>query len=361
MAFYSLMLGGALAAQGQEYKVASMTLDQMDLTARTKPRVDLNGRKCAVIKIIVQDNITSVEGNVIGEVESNGMQKVLYVTHDSRQINILFENHLPLKLVFDDYGIKAVTESMVYKIKLESDNEKMSAESMMGKASESDETAKDVMTFTVNGVNFDMVKVDGGSYLWGYEGWEDNDDLLSVEVETFYIGKTEVTQELWEAVMGDNPSEFVGKTNPVENVSWEDCMEFVGRLSRLTGRKFRLPNEYEWEYAARGGGKTQSFYLSGSNNINRIAWNRDNSNEQTHPVAQKLDNELGIYDMSGNVWEWCSDTPIIEKDDSSGLTYTYCVYRGGSWMCDENTCRITFRDTDESTAVSNDRGLRIAL
>lgn len=192
-----------------------------------------------------------------------------------------------------------------------------------------------VETFTVNGVTFEMVRVDGGA------------------MAPFYIGKTEVTQRLWYAVMGNNPSYFIGDNNPVEQVSWFDCQEFVERLSRLTGKNFRLPTEREWEYAAKGGSKSRGYEYSGSNDLYRVAWYEENSGDQTHPVAQKLDNELGIYDMSGNVWEWCSD---LWSSDSS-----YRVNRGGSWGSGAARCRVAYRDHDTPGCRSGRLGFRLAL
>lgn len=192
-----------------------------------------------------------------------------------------------------------------------------------------------VETFNVNGVTFEMVKVDGGA------------------LPTYYIGKTEVTQRLWMAVMGNNPSYYIGDNNPVERVSWYDCQEFVERLSRLTGRNFRLPSEQEWEYAARGGSKSRGYEYSGSNDLYRVAWYEENSNNMTHPVAQKLDNELCIYDMSGNVWEWCSD--LYNSSSSSR------VIRGGSWLSSATDCRVAYRGYCSPGNRSYDLGLRLAL
>lgn len=192
-----------------------------------------------------------------------------------------------------------------------------------------------VERFTVNGVTFEMVKVDGGA------------------LTPFYIGKTEVTQKLWYAVMGSNPSNFIGDNNPVENVSWYDCQEFVERLSRLTGRNFRLPSEREWEYAAKGGNKSRGYTYSGSDDLYRVAWYTENSNNMTHPVGQKLDNELGIFDMSGNVWEWCSD---CWDSSCSGR-----VYRGGGWGSSASNCRVSSRGYDSPSYRNDFIGLRLAL
>ena len=168
-------------------------------------------------------------------------------------------------------------------------------------------------TFTVNGVSFNMIKVEGGTFWMG----ADDDDLDAfaderptrmVRLSDYYIGETEVTQELWDAVMGTQPSAFSGNKNPVERVSWDDCKEFIRRLNEKTGMHFRLPTEAEWEYAARGGNKSNGYLYAGSNNINEVACCISNNiNYTTLSVGSLSPNELGIYDMSGNVFEWCED------------------------------------------------------
>ena len=184
---------------------------------------------------------------------------------------------------------------------------------------------------TVNGVDFKMIKVEGGTFTMG-EGKEAHEVTLS----EYYIGEFEVTQELWEAVMGSNPSNFKGGYLPVEMVNWNDCQGFIAKLNRLTGKTFRLPTEAQWEYAARGGNKSKGYKYSGSNNIDEVAWYCNNSGGSTHPVGTKSPNELGIYDMSGNVWEWCQDwygkyskdSQTNPQGPSSGSNR---VRRGGSY------------------------------
>lgn len=171
-----------------------------------------------------------------------------------------------------------------------------------------------IVPFVVNGVKFDMVLVQGGTYMMGCEplfwnGTGRNDEVPrhGVEVNSFYMGRYEVTQRLWEAVMGSNPSNFKGEDFPVEQVSYYDVQEFINRLNELTGKHFRLPTEAEWEYAARGGNLSEGYCYSGGDKVEAVGWSQINSESLPHNVGELIPNELGLYDMTGNVWEWCSD------------------------------------------------------
>ncbi len=210
-------------------------------------------------------------------------------------------------------------------------------------------------TITLNGeVVFKMIAVDGGTFSMGATSEQGSDansnekPVHSVTLSDYYIGETEVTQELWEAVMGSNPSYFSGDQKPVEKVSWDDCKEFITKLNNLTGKNFRLPTEAEWEYAARGGNKSKGYKYSGSNTIGDVAWYSSNSSSTTHNVKTKSPNELGIYDMSGNVWEWCEDwygdyssgSQTNPMGPSSGSSR---VLRDGSWNSNAWGCRVSLR------------------
>lgn len=236
-------------------------------------------------------------------------------------------------------------------------------------------------SFTANGVEFKVAMVEAGTFRMGYEGTDTSKcEFLKPRHEVtltkdFYISQTEVTQELWEAVMDTNPSHFHGAQLPVENVSWEDCDLFIAKLNEITGKKFRMPTEAEWEFAAKGGNRSMGYIYSGSNTIGEVAWfGQDdghaypdgNSGETTHPVAQKKANELGIYDMSGNVWEWCRDwfgkypaepqnNPLCNAD------FIGRVVRGGGYASMKEYCYTSERNFHEPTYHDRFVGLRLAL
>ena len=226
-----------------------------------------------------------------------------------------------------------------------------------------------VETFNVNGVSFDMVRVDGGTFMMGsYDGASDEMPVHSETVATFYIGKTEVTVALWKAVMGSIPQLYSDTpTYPIHNVTWEDCVEFCDRLNRITGRNFRLPTEAEWEYAARGGNKSRGYIYAGSNDLDRVGWYYQNTRGRDysymHPVGCKLDNELGLYDMSGNVWEWTSDLYSYSYDGyrNGGSTGRGHVGRGGGYGNDPDRCRVTGRSGSSGTISHYNLGFRLAL
>ena len=274
------------------------------------------------------------------------------------------------------------------------------------------------ITITVKGVSFKMVKVQGGTFTMGATPEQGSDvydkekPAHRVTLSSYYIGETEVTQALWKAVMGSNPSGFApqasnasrcsydsfvadakrlnarragsvriptraewdaamltttGSTKkPVEKVSWNDCQTFIQKLNQLTGRKFRLPTEAEWEFAARGGNSSRGYKYSGSNTLGNVAWYEDNSGETTHDVKTKAPNELGIYDMSGNVWEWCQDwygdySSEAQTNPKGPTSGSYRVYRGGSWFYDARRCRSANRNTYVPACANEELGFRLAL
>lgn len=221
----------------------------------------------------------------------------------------------------------------------------------------------------VKGVEYPMVFVEGGTFMMG----SDDSDAYDYEkpehnviLSGYHIGKYEVTQDLWEAVMGSNPSYFKGSRKPVEKVSWEDCQEFIRKLNNLTGKNFKLPTEAQWEYAARGGKKSRGYKYSGSNTIGDVAWYTYNSGNETHDVGTKSPNELGLYDMTGNVYEWCSDwygsyESSSQTNPSGPSSGFYRVNRGGSWPNTERYCRLSFRNLNSPGNSFIHLGFRLCL
>jgi len=215
----------------------------------------------------------------------------------------------------------------------------------------------------------EMVWVEGGTFTMGCTSeqdsscWDDELPAHQVTLNDFDIGKYEITQKQWVLIMGTNPSTNKGDNLPVENVSWDEAQEFIRRLNDSASKQYRLPTEAEWEYAARGGNKSKKYKYSGGNDINAVAWYKDNSGGKSHAVGTKAANELGIYDMNGNVNEWCSDrydaysaSPQTNPQGaSSGLSF---VYRGGCYSDRTDFCRITVRCFFHSSYTDN-MGLRV--
>jgi formylglycine-generating enzyme required for sulfatase activity len=243
---------------------------------------------------------------------------------------------------------------------------------------------KENLTLTVGGVSFKMVWVEGGTFTMGCtpeqggDCEEDEAPAHSVTLDGYYMGETEVTQALWTAVMGttvrqqrdkaDPPLPLSGKGNnyPMYYVNYDEAVQFARKLSQLTGRTFSLPTEAEWEYAARGGSKSRGYKYAGSNGIDAVAWYDGNSGDQNHPVAQKAANELGLYDMSGNVWEWCSDwkggySSGAQRNPTGPGSGFGRVLRGGGWYGSAWSCRVSGRSYNDSTGGNDGSGFRLVF
>jgi len=217
----------------------------------------------------------------------------------------------------------------------------------------------------------EMVFIQGGTFqMGGNDGGDDEKPVHSVTINNFYMGKYEVTQKQWQEIMGNNPSYFKNCDNcPVESVSWNDVQDFIRKLNEKTGKNYRLPTEAEWEYAARGGNKSRGFTYSGSNKVGEVGWYDGNSGSKTHPVGQKQANEIGLYDMTGNVWEWCSDwyrSDYYKSSSSSNpkgpTDSSFRVLRGGSWYSKPARQRVSYRyhDVGYPSNRSDVDGFRIA-
>ena len=230
----------------------------------------------------------------------------------------------------------------------------------------------------VNGLSFNMIQVQGGTFKMGAQNsdpkapnydpdaFPTESPVHSVTLSDYMIGETEVTQALWKEVMGDNPSRWKGDNLPVECVKWNDVTVFIQKLNKLTGKEFSLPTEAEWEYAARGGNKSQGYVFSGSNSINDIAWHSGNSANKTHEVKAKAPNELGLFDMSGNVWEWCQDQKgeydsKAQTNPTGPSTGSSFICRGGCWSNKQKQCRVSYRIDNNPTRSNYKHGFRLVL
>lgn len=226
----------------------------------------------------------------------------------------------------------------------------------------------------VRSIENNMLRIEGGTFTMGCQNENDTSCYYwekpahKVTLNTFYMARYPVTQKDWLAVVGDKPWFTKDCPDcPVENVSWYDAQVFLSRLNQLTGKFYRLPTEAEWEYAARGGSKSKNYTFAGSNTLNVVGWHEGNSNRISHPVGGKQPNELGLYDMSGNVWQWCSDwfddkyySKSPEENPQGPGRESYRSCRGGSWWSEEKDCRVTNRDRYPPDARDDDVGFRIA-
>lgn len=359
-----VLLCGFTTVEAQ--KVKSVKLLTNDKSAITKPRNDLNGQNCALIKLGYDDDISRIEGNIIGEIDFNGDEKWIYLTSGTKEMKVVPANQKPFTITFSRYGIRSVQGGKTYKVEVEVPKNEVTTE-------EKGYPCKNVETFTVEGVTFKMVKVKGGEFSMGATSeqaryaQENEKPVHQVVLNDYYIATTEVTQELWTKITGKNPSKTGGPRNPVECITKESVETFLDVLRAKTDLPFRLPTEAEWEYAARGGQKSKHTVYAGSNNAKEVACTIETNgkNKYSHVVGSYKPNELGIYDMSGNVWELTQDTDADYPDMklynplAKRLERSYMV-RGGSYMSDNKAARITCRYISEVKGEQS-LGLRLAL
>lgn len=355
------------AQQGADkISVSSFRKLDNDLVARTSAKTDQNGEPCAVIKVVVSADGFIFEGDGLGIVSSEYKtgEYWLYVPYGAKHLTIKHTNFGVLRQYAYPVKIeKLCTYELVLSTSSVTEENRQETESMLEHKN---------LIFTVNGCQFSMVYVEGGTFNMGATSEQGSDaepdekPVRNVAVGNFYIGKFEVTQDLWRAVMGNNPSQFQnGGDFPVENVSWNDCQTFIVRLNQLTGKSFRLPTETEWEYSARGGLMSRGFKYAGANFVKKVAWLTGNSHKKTHPVGQKWPNELGLYEMSGNVWEWCQDwyDACADASADSASEEVRCgrVLRGGAWSSNAKHCRVSYRNGINPDYKYGDFGLRLCL
>ena len=290
--------------QAQKLTVQGMKATN-DLSASQDRRKDLNNEMCGLVKVRLAEKNATFEGNIIPPVIYKNGEYWVYMTKGSKELHILHPNYVPVEVKFNDYGIARIQSLATYTLTLL-------------KPAVTEDPAP-VETFHVSGVPFRMVLVEKGN---------------KSDLKPYFIGQMEVTQELWEIVMEKNPSHFKGSTRPVESVSKEDCKKFIDKLNAMTGQEFRLPNEDEWEYAAKGGRLSKGYKYAGSNNLKSVAWLGEGAG--TEPATN----------MSGNVWEWCDKANVA---------------RGGGVGSDAAQSTISSRRTLATSSAQNNVGMRLAI
>lgn len=369
--------------------IPEFELASSDLTAQLQPRKDTNDKNCALVKVQFVGEVLDVEGNVVSPLGKHNNEVWVYMPQNSRQIKVITKNFLPIMVTFADFGVEKLEGNRTYVLVLNQNGntvrptEPIAQSTVQQKPTTrlSSGTSGSTITIPVkDGISIEMVKVEAGTFVMGatregmiYEKM-DKKELPAHKVsltKEYFIGKFEVTQLLWNTIMENNPSKNKGEKLPVEQVSWNDCQIFIAKLNRITGRKFRLPTEAEWEYAARGGNKSKGYLYSGSDIAEDVAWynavsGRRIGSGHSHKVGAKHANELGLFDMSANVYEWCQDfwveynnqEQIDPVGPQKGINH---VYRGGSWYTDVYKCYPSWRDYGNPDLRRDDLGFRLAL
>jgi len=331
-------------------------------------------RRNIILTIAVLLSVATASAQTVSNVTAEQVGKTIHVSYDldkAADITLFLSTdggstYTQLYRVSGDVGkdVPAGRKTIVWDVLAE--RESLKSDDVVFKVRAQ---GQDNLTFTVGGVTFKMIYVKGGTFTMGCTS-EQGDDCYdnekpshSVTLSDYWIGETEVTQALWQAVMGGNPSYFKGDNRPVESVSWSDCQEFIQKLNQLTGRTFRLPTEAEWEYAARGGNYHSGYKYSGSNEIEYVAWYEEN---QTHPVKTKQPNALGLYDMSGNVLEWCQDwygsySRASQTNPQGPASGSFRVLRGGGWSGSAWYCRVSYRNYFSPDVRDRYIGFRLSL
>ena len=383
LSLLTLLLITMLTVNAQKLTVESFGVALDDLSASVYPRIDRNGNPCGLIRVQLPLEGAYFEGNVMGDTQFIRGEYWVYMSRTSYTLTILHPQYHKLKLNLRELmpaaeeGFRGIEPKVTYELVID-----------VPQLYSSVENVNNIKPFTVTGngktVTFNMVLVKAGTFQMGSTTGDENEQPVHSVTLTkdYYMGETEVTQELWYAVMGKKPTRGkheqwesiygLGDNYPAYYISYKDCQQFLEKLNLMTGLQFRFPTEAEWEFAARGGNRSKGYTYAGSDTIDNVAWYKSNSwyksisRLDTHAVKTKAPNELGIYDMSGSVWEWCYDRygsyPSVAQTDPTGPdSGSYRVSRGGGWWFEEWFCRSAIRRRNEPSLRYDNLGFRLAL
>lgn len=362
--------------------IPEFELASSDLTAQLQPRKDTNDKNCALVKVQFVGEVLDVEGNVVSPLGKHNNEVWVYMPQNSRQIKVITKNFLPIMVTFADFGVEKLEGNRTYVLVLNQNGNTVQATEPITQStvqqkptttSLSSGTSGSTITIPVkDGISIEMVKVEAGTFMMGHTaemegtGFDSKPSHKVTLTNNYYMGKYEVTQKIWNAIMGLNPSKVKGDYLPVSNVSWTDCQKFINKLNNITGRNFRLPTEAEWEFAARGGNNSKKYRYSGSNVLSDVAWFGEINKDSPHLVGSKKSNELGIFDMSGNVYEWCSDwyenfSEYSHTDPIGAVVGTKRVIKGGGWTVPQQRCQPSDRLDAYPILELKIAGFRLAL
>lgn len=388
---------------GQELSIDTFYVANNKLTASTSRVKDKNGKACAVVILQIPsvDSISCDWDFVIDFKKKSLSEYLFYMAEGSKQLEFTALGYYPTEVTFADenpeitalkskttYIMKVVNPAMDKQKKLQDSIDSLRAENArltqredsISKVKQEEERikreeARKKIDIRVGNMLFSMILVEGGTFKMGSEdGEKDEQPVHDVTLSDYYIGEMEVTKELWNAVKSGSSSSLYNEKKPCTEMTYRECLEWIELLNKKTGYKFRLPTEAEWEFAARGGNKSQGYRYSGSNNLSQVAWWNGNSNNKLHDVGMLTPNELGIYDMSGNAWEWCSDwydkdyyktspekNPSKNRKEKGDNRVAKRVARGGCTNYGDKYCTVSYRYHCSSESRESRGGFRLVM
>lgn len=388
---------------GQELNIDTFYVATNKLIASTSRVKDKNGKACAVVILQIPsvDSISCDWDFVIDFKKKSLSEYLFYMAEGSKQLEFTALGYYPTQVTFADenpeitalkskttYIMKVVNPAMDKQKELQDSIDSLRAENArltqredsISKVKQEEERikreeARKKIDIRVGNMLFSMILVEGGTFKMGSEdGEKDEQPVHDVTLSDYYIGEMEVTKELWNAVKSGSSSSLYNEKKPCTEMTYRECLEWIKLLNQKTGYKFRLPTEAEWEFAARGGNKSQGYRYSGSNNLSQVAWWNGNSNNKLHDVGMLTPNELGIYDMSGNAWEWCSDwydkdfyktspekNPSKNRKEKGDNRVAKRVARGGCTNYGDKYCTVSYRYHCSSESRESRGGFRLVM